>query len=476
MKRPSAFLLVGSVLAILPFAGCEDDPTSPAKDAGTDSPAHPVDGGPLPEVDGSTPDGSVFDAGQDAGPPPVTVVVTKGGLPDQGVNVIFQDASGMLVGTAITGADGTARSPVIDGSQLTVALGTTGNRQLITYLGIKAGDVIKVVEKVSRDVSITQTVFGAGGGDTVVVGNSNCSTSALSTGNLVSIQATSDCISGPTFPILSVLNNAGTYYSFKKDNALAASGTTNVSGLSAWTLGSAFTLNVANAPAGSNPAAYVGQIANNESYATSATGQFTLNAGAGTASFSVATGYADALQGEVQFTAYPQGGFQQITSFAKRIAAAGASSQSLDLSAGMLPGLLSVSATSGVARPVLTWTAASSLASTDGGVVGLSFFQIIDGGTETVDWTFVVPPGTLTVTVPQLPAQLSAFAPSESSVVYTPRVAFFESDLLPGYDMVRANAASFGLTSLPFVAFPVLRSPALPAAGTLRITAIGLGG
>ncbi len=483
MKHRSTLVFVASVLSLLPFVACDDGNNDASKDGGSDGTTGQGDGSVLPADDAGLPDNYVpapdsgQDAGQDAGPPTTaTVIVTKGGAPDVGVTVVFEDAAGTLVGTVVTGADGKATNTVAAGSQLTVALGAAGSRQLITYLGVKPGDVINVAERITRDLSITQTVFGGGGGDTIVAGNLNCSTNALSTGSVVGISLTPDCISGATFPILSQLYQGGNYYSFKKANALAASGTTNVSGLSAWTLGTAFTMDVSNAPNGGNANAVLGQIANNQSYATSPDNAFSLMAGAGTANFTTATGYPDAFQGEVQFTSFIAGGYSQTTTFAKRIAS-GVATQALDLSAGLLPGLTAPVTSQASARPVISWTATASLAGTDSGVVDISFLQPVDGGgNENVEWTFIVPPGTLSVTAPQLPAQLAAFQPSAASVLGTPNVAFFESDLIASYDVVRQQAGAFGLTRVPVGSFSNIQSPALPAPGTLRITAVTPGG
>lgn len=476
MKRPTALVFVSSVLAVVPFFACED--TSSNNNASFD--AGSFDSAFVP------PDGSVTDA-----PPPLdapadttpsntaTVVVTKGGAPSAGVTVVFEDAAGNLVGTAITGADGKATNPVVAGSQITVALGAAGSRQLLTYLAVKPGDVLNVVERASRDVSITLAGSAPPSNGTVVVaGNLNCSTNTLGTSVLVSL--TPDCITGPTFPVLATLDSDGTkYFSFKKGNAPSASGTTTVTGLSAWATGTTFALNVTNAPniAQASVNAYLGQIASNQSAAQSPTSGFSLNGGAGSAFFSVAGGYADAYQGEVQYTSY-QGSYQQVLSFSKRIAGgAGVTAQALDLAPGVLPTLLTlVTSNVGGARPTITWTASASLATTDSGVVTLPFLQPIDAGYDNVEWTFIVPPGTLSVTAPQLPAQLAAFQPGSTTILQPPSAAFFESDLIAGYDAVRQQAAASGLAKVPVGSFSNAITPALPANGTLRITAITYGG
>jgi hypothetical protein len=75
-----------------------------------------------------------------------------------------------------------------------------------------------------------------------------------------------------------------------------------------------------------------------------------------------------------------------------------------------------------------------------------------------------------------LPAQLAAYTPASGAFLGQPSLAFFESDLLPSYDVVRAQAAAFGLARVPTSGFSNLQAPALPANGTLRITAISPGG
>jgi hypothetical protein len=477
MNRSTAFVLVSSlgVAAASTILACEDTSSqSPDYDAGAYDASFQA-----PEA--STPDSFVPDAPQEAAPSnTATVLVTKAGAPDPGVTVVFEDAAGNLVGSAVTGADGKASNVVVAGSQITVLFGAAGSRQLITYLGVKPGDVLNVVERAPRSVTITTPASTSGGSPTVLAGNFNCSTNAVSTGpgTPVLIDLQPECITGTTFPVLGTLFSSGRYFSFKKDITPAASGGTTVSGLSSWALGTPFTLDVTNAPTvpGTNANAYLGQIANLQSASFGSEGALTLAGGAGTATFSVATGYADAYQGDVEFVDYPSGlGYIRVLSFSKRIAAP-ASAQTLDLAPGVLPQLTGITRT-GTTRAVVAWTAAASLATTDSGVVSVTWSQPIDGGSaENVEWTFIVPPDTLTLTLPQLPGQFSAFAPDASSAFAPPSIGFFESDLVPSYDVVRAQAAAFGLTRVPLGAFSTAQVPALPANGTLRITAMAPGG
>jgi hypothetical protein len=472
MNRPAALAFVSSVLAVAPFFACEDPSTGGAYDAGAFD-------GAFTAPDATSPDSSLppGDAAQEAAPiDTATVVVTDAGAPVPGVTVVFQDAAGTLVGTAVTGADGKASAVVVAGSQITVVTGTTGNRRLLTYLGVKPGDVLNVALPSIRAVSITLANGNPGSTTSVVAGNFDCSAVPPVSGGQTVLALRPSCITGPVFPVLALSTAslaAITYYSFLKGVAPAASGATNVAGLSAWTAGTTYRVDVTNAPNLPGASARLGQIANNQAFASTAPG-FVLASGIGTANFTVAPGYADAYQGEVQFTDYPPL-LTRTVSFAKRFAGGGAT-QALDLTPGVLPQLASLTVT-GTTRAVVTWTATSSLAATDGGAVSVTWSQPIDGGFDVVTWTFIVPPDTLTLTLPALPVALAAFAPDATSSVLTPSVAFVESDLLAGYDAARTQAGAFGLSSVA-LGFWLngLKSPALPAAGTLRITAIAPGG
>lgn len=482
MKRAAA-VCVSSMICVVsaaPFVACDTSSSNaPAGGGGTDASFNvPETSAPPPNdaaVDGLTP----VDGGEDAAPnDSATVVVTKDGAPDPGVTVVFQSGAGDVLATVVSGADGKAASTVAAGAQITVALGAVNNRQLITYVGVKPGDVLEVVEKTSRALAVTIAPNNPGGGISIAAGNFDCSTNAATSGSPVGINLLPECITGPVFPVVGNLRfNLQSYFSFKKDVTPAASGTTTVSGMSSWAVGTAYTLNVTNAPDLTGVQAALGHIANNQSFAVAPETNLALVAGAGAAQFVVATGYADAYQADIQFVNFP-GGYHRVQSFSKRFAAAAASPQTVDLTAGVLPALLTVVAdTTSPARPMLGWTASAALTAADSGVVTASYTQpIAGGGTEEVEWTFIVPPDAMNVTAPALPASLAAFAPSAASTMHTPTVAFFESDLIPSYDFVRAHAAELGLTRVPIGIFSTATIPALPAAGTLRITALATGG
>jgi hypothetical protein len=464
MNRPVGLVFVSSVLAAVPFFACE----------GPSSTSSPYDAGSL-DAAFTPPEAATPDTSPPPPPSTATVIVTKAGVPDPGVSVVFQDAAGKVVSSALTGADGRASAVVVAGSQITVAMGVTGSRQLFTYLGVKPGDVLNVAEPYGRDISITTPSGAPSGGSitvTAMAGNAAC----VGYGNPnapVSLSLLPECITGPVFPVRCEVTAAGiTYYSFLKGVAPAASGTTNVAGLSAWSTSTVpYQVDVTNAPSLPGAGAFIGEIANGQ--ATTGGGGIVLTAGAATATFNVLAGYADAYQAEIQFADTLPNYQGRFVSFARRFAG-GTTTHALDLTQGVLPQLSTLTLT-GTTRAVVTWTATGSLAVADSGVVNIPWDQPYDGGTDRITWTFIVPPDALSLTLPELPAPLAAFAPTADATFRQLTAAFFESDLLPGYDAVRAQAGVYGLTQVPTVSSVSgsgMASPALPAPGTLRITAV----
>jgi hypothetical protein len=117
------------------------------------------DDGPASHLDGGMTDSTV-DA---PGPPAVTLTVTRGGLPNAGVTVYFQNADSVLVATKQTDSTGTASQVMdaggfvtaVDPFELAAALPT---KQIKTFAGVKPGDHLKLEEQ-PQDL-LTITVIG----------------------------------------------------------------------------------------------------------------------------------------------------------------------------------------------------------------------------------------------------------------------------------------------------------------------------
>src|SRR5690606_2608998 len=84
-------------------------------------------------------------------------------------------------------------------------------------------------------------------------------------------------------------------------------------------------------------------------------------------------------------------------------------------------------------RPLLSWTAPPSLATTTkGGVAQVSFST---GGRALFGWSFVVPPGATQVKAPELPSPLAdpwlPVADAEATSFRFPRITFLDSSSIP---------------------------------------------
>lgn len=395
----------------------------------------------------------------------MTVTVTRAGVALPGVPVVFHDTAGAVQVTAETNGDGQATAEVAANAQVTIAF--LEQRALLTYVGVQPGDTLAVRAPFERDVWVPVPTTPAGGSITVALGNSRCATRLTNGGVTARVTFSAPCLTESTFPILETyFTGDAWYFSYQKGTALAADGgTTTVAAMPSWSPGEPFTLHLKGAAGSSYPATTLGLIAEGQAFAMSSATLVTLDGGSGTATFAVAPGYAEALQPELYRHDVVTGGLSQVTSFAQRIAP-GASTATLDVGGGMLPVLLTFTMdTASPARPVATWTAQSPLTSAVGGALELYW--------DLGRWTFVVPPETLTLTAPALPATLAALEPTAKPAWHS--VAFFATDLMTSYAEFRAEASPLGLAATPYPDLNMV-APPLAKNGTIRVTSLFPGG
>src|SRR5438477_610598 len=98
-----------------------------------------------------------IDAAPDAPPVsgPVTLTVISNGVPQQNVRVLFENADNSLVASTTTDANGTASATMTAGGSVTaidpytttqpLPLGVPPPAELRTYVGVKPGDKLKLV-------------------------------------------------------------------------------------------------------------------------------------------------------------------------------------------------------------------------------------------------------------------------------------------------------------------------------------------
>jgi hypothetical protein len=111
-------------------------------------------------------------------------------------------------------------------------------------------------------------------------------------------------------------------------------------------------------------------------------------------------------------------------------------SRAYDLSLDFLPRVsLPAYDTADPARPEMIWTAAASLADTDGGAV---LFAWSEGEGPRQEWGLLVPPDTASpLAVPALPAELASWAPTAAAEYDMGTIWFVDADWVASYDELR---------------------------------------
>jgi hypothetical protein len=340
---------------------------------------------------------SVADVGSPDSAPasgPVTIVVLIQGAPEPGVTIVFSDASGAIVVTATTDANGKATQVLLAGGQVTAVLGTPPyyvRNQTIT--AVEPGDYLTVndfppvaVQAEVDGLPASPPDAGPDGGAGYSMNIGGCNPGALVEALPVRIGLSPGCIAGDSFPLLVLAEAQGlpSAFTFLKGNSVLAADDAGVVHLSPslpWsTATTTQTLSTTNNPVGPGFVTLaLDEIADNVSYTTATT--TTLDdAGASNGAFVTHIEYADSVQTAVSVCTLGTGGYQPLAFNAMATrgappAASGASS--LDLSK-LLPPITGTSLTSGTsASPsfVASWTSGGSLAATAGGLITVSWMQ-----------------------------------------------------------------------------------------------------
>lgn len=469
MRRHAIFL--PPLVAIATFIAC-DDSDSQGGDGGTFT----FDGGHFEGSLPTLPPEPPGDSGQDVadtGPLPVSILVTFHGQPKSGVSVIAHDATGTVIGTNTTGADGRATFIGVQPSMVSALLGTTtgnfGGHQIVTWLGVQPGDLILAQDTELSgaplgyyEVSVPEAGLDGGAQYQGYVGNCAGFGPPLP----LEIGMRYECVRASNSVLVGGydLNGGFLGYSFKRAlPAVATDGGTTPVTTGAWAAPGNTDVVVTNVnPNTGSGFAHLFEIADNNGYEN-------VNGGTpdGSATpFRTATGFADALQGGFRFQ--PNASSGSTLTVSKRTAVA--SSVSLDFSTA-LPSITQANLDkSDVSRPSVTIMSSGSLGATDGGAYYLAYYP---PGADFPDvWTFVTPPGTTTVKAPAMPAAAAPWLPKAgdggvgASSFRDPYILFLETDTLPGYDEFRQGAGVL----IPYSGGGQESKIVLPKNGTLRMT------
>jgi hypothetical protein len=431
-------------------------------------------------------DASESDAGA------VSILVFGASGPEQGVSIVFGDATGAVVGaSATTAVNGLVNQALPAGAtMITALLGTAANPSPYTVMGVQTGDFIVVPDFASLlpyesgflDVTALPAPPPANATG-YAVSSGACESSGAMAPFTVSFYGTS-CFGLGAFggiyhavvPVLAEaydVNGALLGFTFQKSNALAGfdagAGTLPVS-LAAATWSTSTTtqeLAVANAQdGGPSPSFYSSEVANGVVHQLS---QQTVVDDAGAQHTEVTThvGYADTLQSEADISSAQWA----ISSAVGTAPPTSSGTVTIDAtSLATLPQITAVSVDPTVpAQPKLTWTLSQGSLAVATGLVSYTQWQATsDAGTSiNGNWTVVAPSSATSIQAPALPASSGAYQPPAGAQLQG-TVQGLVGSVISSYAKLRTVGATIASPATTgCVASPVL--PAL-GSGTLSVT------
>jgi hypothetical protein len=407
--------------------------TPPAQDSGLpsgqDATTPPIDSG-SPDV---TTDAGTADAGTadvDAAPSAsLTVTVLRGGAPESGVVVVFQQATGAVVATTTTDASGSVSRSVTAGSQVTAVLGTTQNPNLVTVQDVENGDMLTLVDSPSTSspnspepvaVTLPATSWDAAANVAIYAGACTGSTTS-------DVFLEPACTSQGTFPLFARATDATgeVAYTYQVGNAADADGGPLAITLSrAWSTSTATeTIEASSVPVVPGDAGVsLGTVGFD--YSEVAGGvplslqsvSAPVEDGGPQQAYVVHAGYPDFTQQDAYVLL---NGLQEDSEvFAVTRTAPSTVSQTTSIALGTLPVFTGASVNANDAgspeQPVLSWTTAGSLSAANGVFVMVQWYAPPpDGGNVDINgtWTVVAPATATTVQAPSMPMSSAAFTP-----------------------------------------------------------------
>ncbi len=498
MKRLSRFAPTAALLgfASLALACFSKSDATPVVDSGI--PPLPEDSGLSPGQDATVrPDdaGSRTDAAdtgplQDVSVPPLTVTVLSGGAPESGVLVVFQDATGVVLGTETTDAAGTVTRIVAAGSQVTAALGTTQSPNLVTVQDVENGDTLTLVDFPSTNppyndepvtVTLPATTWDAAS-SSVESYSGACSDPAP-----FDVYLRPACISQGTFPVLAIATDATgeIAYTYQAGNAVAPDGGPLAVTVSRpWSTSMATeTIEASSVPTAADGGETTASVAFDY---TEVAGGVPLSLRFASASgddggppgeaFVVHDGYADFTQEDAYLLL--TGSSLESEVFAVTRTAPPTASQTTSIALGTLPEFTSASIDADDAgtpsQPVVSWTTAGSLSGANGVITMLQWYgPPPDGGSGNTNgtWTVVSPATATSIQAPSMPLSAAAYTPASTANYNPPRVVAVQASFLAGYSALKAQFATIPVFTPAGNWQPTI--PILPANGlTLYVSAI----
>jgi hypothetical protein len=433
----------------------------------------------------------------EAAPAAVSIAVFGASGPEQGITIVYEDATGAVVGTpATTGTTGMVSQVLPTGAtMITALLGTAAAPNVYTVMGVQPGDTIVVPDFASlvpfasgtaqvNDLPTTPpantTSYDAFAGSC-----SNASAMPPIPVGLSSGTGGLGCIGlgsfggsyGAAVPMLvEAIDANGNVlgFTFQKNNPLSAfdAGLLSLS-LAGDTWSTSVTtqnLVVTNLPdGGAAPSTAASESADDILHVLPLY-FLTDDAGATNTQVTTHVGYADTLQAE----AWSTPNYQWFVATATAAAAPTANGTiTIDATPlGVVPQITATNSdTTTPARPTLSWTTAGgSLASTTTGLIAsLAWALPLDGGAYLYgNWTIVAPSSATSLQAPALPASASAFQPPPGAS-FQPVLQGLVGTAVPSYAQLRTAGTAVGAKlKSGCVTTPVV--PYLPKGTNLSIT------
>jgi hypothetical protein len=487
----------------VPDSGASSTPDSGGvgNDAATldgTSPTHDAAASDGSMLDAAPPDGSDSADGSDGADAvasgAVQVVVVTASGPESGVTVVFSDATGALVATGTTDATGSVTQDVAAGSQVTALFNTSNGPNLVTIVGVKPGDVLKLVDGpvYVNGANVQATIDAFTQGDASVsdyyISSAGCSTDTNGAVGTFEYGLGNGCqnVSGQVPILVQALDssNNGLAWQAAQGSLLASdAGVASVDLTStSWTTTfGTQSVTLLNAPDTLEPGVGFTEFTAVDSVSSVAFGLSTFtgqypDAGVQTFEFNAThPGFAAFDQIEADDTISQSGG-ASVLAIADRVStttlASPSANDTIDLN-DVLPTITNATLdATHPTRPSIAWTSAAPLTGAVATVVQVKWSDPLDdaGDVRAGTWTIAVPASQMSVVPPQIP-DASGLGPTTMASWSTafPMVYSMNGDAFPTYDAIRATAALVG-PALNVSTSPLL-VPALPANGRARVTA-----
>ncbi len=504
-QAPEADAPLGQVDAPI---GQEDAPAedAPSADASGDAPAEDArvsDASADAPVGQDAPADAPPDASDDAAP--ITVIVGGPAGLEDGMSVVFSDATGAVVDVATTGVNGEASTTWANVTMATVVLGNTTNPNLYTVEGLSPGQQVWVADVLwissgpfgtnAEVVSVPKApTLDDGGALSYSVFSGTCGGGSKGTHGKIPLEYplnySSDqqpCVGlnfiGSSevvgFPLLVEAEDPLDQplgFAFSKLNmiaSIAAGQIVQANPPAPWlTTMTTQTLEVSGDDGGAPYASAFSEVTGGVLTPLRERAPVQEDGGVGPGT-TVHThpGFADTVQTEVSRRTV---GYGAIVAAQSAVPPSVSGTLAMALPPASSPYVQTASADWATGTPVVSWTMSS------GTLAGATAIGVAAGwnqSTQYGSWT-IIAPGTSasSLTVPVLPASLSAYAPAPGATsTATTFFAIYGQTAVPSYPAFLPVASSFqSLTQMCGVPSPVL--PALPNLGTVLALVFSNGG